>query len=157
MYARVLVGLDGSAGSWQALDRALGIARADVAKLIGLFVEVPFWNTPPVGRDVFKQVVSRTAQTRAKSAGVRLEMRFHRGYPAETIVHEAKVLVCDLIVLGHTSAAALRRLYSGSVSELVRMTAPCETMVVDGDAIRVLERPHMPMRRIFAPTIQPPQ
>jgi nucleotide-binding universal stress UspA family protein len=155
MYLRMLVGLDGSAGSWQALDRALGIARANQASLVGLYVEMPFSSTPLVGRDVFKQMIARTAQARAKSEGIRLDMRFHKGYPAETIAREATVLDCDLIVLGHTSAAALRRLYSGSVSQLVQTMAPCETMVVDGEDMRILERPRVPLRLAHRPYIQP--
>jgi nucleotide-binding universal stress UspA family protein len=146
MYARVLVGLDGSAGSWQALDRALVIARDNHAALVGLFVEMPFWNPPLIGRDVFKQMLFRTARARATSEAIRLEMRAHRGYPAETIVREAAVLGCDLIVLGHTSDSALRRLYCGSVSQLVQTMATCGTIVVDGDNVRVLEQPRVPLR-----------
>jgi nucleotide-binding universal stress UspA family protein len=140
MYTRVLVGLDGSAGSWRALNRAMGIALADHASLFGLFVEVPLWSLPPIGRDIFMQLLSRTAHGRATREGVRLEMRSHKGYPAETIVREAIVLACDLIVLGHTSDAAIRRLYYGSVSERVQQMARCKTIVVDGDQVRETER-----------------
>ncbi len=94
----------------------------------------------PEDRDYGRQV-TRLAQT-ARCSSERLEAVLANSARIEAQQEQQG----DLIVLGHTSDAALRRWYFGSISQIVQRTAPCKTIVVDGDQARVMERP-APRRR----------
>jgi nucleotide-binding universal stress UspA family protein len=130
MPTDVLVGLNGSSGSWRAFAYAVQHAKVNGARLTGLFVESPFWSPPPMGRQAFERMIVRLATTRAEYAGVPFRLRIRSGFPAHTIVAQAGVVPCDLIVLGHTGDALLCRWWSGSLSQLVQDMAPCSVVVV---------------------------
>jgi nucleotide-binding universal stress UspA family protein len=140
MYTNLLVGLDGSAGSWHAYEQAVSYAKHAGAMLIGILAESPFWAPPPMGQRAFERMIAHIAAALARQHGVPFEFHVRLDYPAHAIVAEARVLHCDLIVLGHTSDDAVRRWYAGSVSARVALTAPCDVVVVRGGDVAELDR-----------------
>jgi nucleotide-binding universal stress UspA family protein len=133
MFTTILVGLDGSAGSWHAFACATTCAKRTGAHMIGLLAESPFWTPPPMGRHAFECMVATIADAAAQRQAVAFEFHVRADYPAHAILAEARQSHCDLIVLGHTSDDAVRRLYAGSVSGLVARKAPCHVVVIRPD------------------------
>jgi nucleotide-binding universal stress UspA family protein len=129
MHHNILVGLDGSSGSSHALECALGQAARMGAHVVGLLVESPLWTAPRYGEHEFVSAVRINAEGLAGQYGVPLEFRVRHGYPAHTIAEQARILGCDLVVLGHAEDSILHRWLTASVSELVRHEAPCRVVV----------------------------
>jgi len=73
--------------------------------------------------------MERNAQRLASQHNVPFQFRVRHGYPAHTIVEQARLLGCDLVLLGHTDSTVLRRWLTGSLSELIRHDAPCRVVV----------------------------
>jgi nucleotide-binding universal stress UspA family protein len=142
MRHKVLVGLNDSLNSWQTLEEALHYAAVFKADVVGVLVETPFWSPPPMGARAFEEVVRRHAERLAREYSVSLDFRVRHGYPAHTLAEQAKLCGCDLVLLGHTDDAPLRRWWSGSLSERVRKEALCRVMVVrTGQVINLDEAP----------------
>ena len=99
MFKRILVGLDGSPGSQQALRQALELARLTGASLTALSVEekLPAYAAT-VGEveeakremDAYFAKVQATAQERARAAGVALSTALRAGHAAQTIARFAE-------------------------------------------------------------------
>lgn len=126
----VLVGLDGSAGSWNAYEEALSLAAERGERVVGVLVESPLWSPPPMGRAALEHCVRARAYQLAKRHGVPFEFRVRHGYPAHTLAQQAMVLGADLVVIGHTDHMVWRRWFTPCVSALVRHEAPCAVQVV---------------------------
>jgi nucleotide-binding universal stress UspA family protein len=139
MHHRILVGLDGSESSFHALNCALAHAQRIGGQVVGLFVESPLWTPPEIGKRAFETVLRRDAEHLAKQHNVPLEFRVRHGYPAHTIADQARLLGCELVVLGHTDETVLRRWLTGSVSQLVRYEAPCRVVVIRSGEVVELE------------------
>lgn len=52
------------------------------------------------------------------------------GHPFEQIVSHAKVLACDLIVMGSRGLSPIQEIVLGSVSDRVLRSAPCAVTIV---------------------------
>jgi len=134
MFKHILVALDGSPSSEQALKQALVLARLTSASLTALSVEekLPAYAAT-VGEvqdakqeiDAFFAKVHASAQVQARAAGVKLTTVIHAGHAARTIVHFAGEGGFDLIVLG---AGGLHGL--GSTADKVVEAAPCSVLTV---------------------------
>jgi nucleotide-binding universal stress UspA family protein len=152
MHHKVLVGLNNTASSWQALETALEYAAKFRADTVGLLVESPFWSPPPIGAAAFESTVERNARSIAIQYGVPFEFRVRHGYPAHTIVEQARVLGCDLVLLGHTDSTVLRRWLTGSLSDLIRHDAPCRVVVAGtGQVLDLDEAPPVTARAGASP------
>jgi hypothetical protein len=93
-------------------------------------VESPLWIPPPMGCYAFEAVMRAYAERLSRRFHTPVEFRVRRGFPARTIVEQARLLGCDLIVLGHASDAPVHRWLTGSTARLVRQQAPCTVLVV---------------------------
>jgi nucleotide-binding universal stress UspA family protein len=130
MRHKILVGIDDTQNSWYTLETALKYASRFGATVVGILVESPFWSPPPMGAVAFESGVRRHAERLSAEHGVTLTFLVRHGYPAHTIAEQARLLGCDLVLLGHTDDTVLRRWWSGSLSDLVRVQAPCRVLVV---------------------------
>jgi nucleotide-binding universal stress UspA family protein len=130
MHNTSLVGLDNSPGSWHAFEKTLAYAARVHARVVGLFVEAPHWRPPAAGKSAEEESVRINATRMANLQGVPFEYRVRHGYAASTIAGQARLLGCDLVVLGHAGDALLRRWLTTSVSNLVAHQAPCRVVVV---------------------------
>jgi nucleotide-binding universal stress UspA family protein len=109
-FENVLVAVDGSDGSREALDCALSLCLALDAPLTALAVEgkLPAFaatagEVDEVKRekDSFFNQVLADAQAEAERRGVEVDTQLVPGHAAEVITHYAAAHGHDLIVIGH--------------------------------------------------------
>ncbi len=136
---RILVAIDGSAGSEHALEEAikLGKSFAEPPKITVLhvdpsvaMVEPPFGVDPDErieaeGRELLKPIESALA-----ASGLEHAVILRKGDPAREICEFAKHEVCDLIVMGTRGQSLAAELLLGSVSHKVIQHAPCPVMTI---------------------------
>ncbi len=135
MQYTILVGLNSSTGSRRALEHALRYAAIIGGQVVGVLVESPLWKAPRYGKQSFESAVRINTEALARRYGVAFEFRVRRGFPARTIVAQARLLNCDLVVLGHADNSPIYRWLTASISELVRHDAPCRVVVIGTGAV----------------------
>ncbi|WP_030690454.1 universal stress protein [Streptomyces globisporus] len=137
---RVVVGIDGSPASYEALRWAVRHAR-----LIGAAVdavaahELPGaagWSAPPVDTDFdgaqAEQALADEVQTVLLGADdVRLREHVARGNPAEVLTEAAAG--AELLVVGSRGRGGFTGLLLGSVSQQCALHAPCPVVIVRTD------------------------
>jgi universal stress protein A len=121
---RVLVGVDGSEGSWRAAEFARDVARAFRAQLTLLHVIEPLPEGPLTAFDGPQSAyyaermakASRFMRELADGLGVsEAEQVIEMGRPSDVIVGEAAERDVDLIVVGSHGHGQGTRLFIGSV------------------------------------------
>ncbi|NLA38364.1 MAG: universal stress protein [Methanomicrobiales archaeon] len=146
MFKTLLVAVDGSLISRQALEEALGVARAMQASMHAVHViqtdvypaMIPGSFEPP---DIARQAVLDSlereadeilADTERQAAAVGIHITLHKrlGHPGAEITALAKELAADLTVVGSHGRGRLDRLFLGSVSSYVVDNARSTVMVV---------------------------
>lgn len=138
MHHKILVGINSSPSARHALACTMRYAGEVGAQVVGLLVETPFAKAPRYGREEFQSAVRINAERLARQYGVSFEFRTRRGYPARTIAEQARLLACDLVVLGHADDSPFHRWLTASVSDLVRHQVPCRVLVMrTGDVITI--------------------
>ncbi|MBA2849590.1 universal stress protein [Thermosulfuriphilus ammonigenes] len=137
-YTHILIPIDGSEPSLEALKQGLSLAKANQAQVTALYV-VPRGEefievfTLKSVKEAFYQEgekVLEKARKIAQEMGVSLNTRITEGRPPEEIVEVAKNLGCDLIVMGSHGHGMLGKLLIGSCTERVLAMAPCPVLVV---------------------------
>ena len=134
---RVVVGVDGSASSIEALRRAAGIAERYGATLVG----VTAWSYPDawhgyVGADWSPEqdaheIAAETAQEvfgDAKPSWYAPEIA--HGSPASVLIEATKD--ADLIVVGNRGRGGFAGLLLGSVSRSIAERAHCPVLIIRG-------------------------
>lgn len=137
MFRRILVGLDGSAGSRRALGVAVQMAATYGAELLTLSVEegLPHYaamvgevqEAQRQAAEYFAQL-QREAYDRAKQAGVELKAATTAGHAAQRLVEAAKDV--DLLVIGHSGHTGVWGHFLGTTADQVVRHAPCSVLVV---------------------------
>jgi universal stress protein A len=144
-FRRIMHASDFSPASRRAFSHAVGLARADHARLLLVHVVemvMPWVEDAYVPPQIYEQLVS-AAQTdaakrldalsrRAKAAGVRATTQLVEGSPRDAIPRAAKRAHADLLVLGTHGRTGLGKILLGSVAERVVATAPCPVLTVRG-------------------------
>ena len=146
MYQRILVPVDGSATSNQALDAAIGLAKAFKARLrlIHVVDEMAYLS----GYDQFGGYsgdlirvkesgakVLTDALAVARAAGVEADDILFDKFGerlGETVANAAKLWEADLIVVGTHGRRGLGRVILGSGAEQIIRNAPVHVLVVRG-------------------------
>ncbi|EQB21592.1 universal stress family protein [Dehalobacter sp. UNSWDHB] len=137
---KILVPVDGSAGSDKAVRFALTLAEGKDKEIILLNVQ-PSYNTPNVKRfftqeqihsyqeELSKEVFDRTLEiTNEFHIPVRTIVR--NGDPGKEICEEAKERSVDFIVMGYRGFGAVKRAILGSVATHVLHETHCPVMIV---------------------------
>jgi len=147
----IVVPIDFSPGSLEALDRACELAGA-LGAVLHLVTALGPAGELPLTQGVVEEL-SREHRHGLESLAVE-----HRGQaafgppiveaadPRDLILDAARRLEADLIVMGTHGRTGVGRLLLGSVAEDVVRAAPCPVLVV---------RSGLPPRRAQAPTAQP--
>lgn len=141
---RILVPVDFSPTSLQAVDYAVALSKQFGAELHLLAVVEPMYPLMPDYAGVQSAAVGQVIEENraAAQAGLaRLEKRYARrvhrlrvqvtvGRPFEAIGQYARRAKADLIVMATHGRTGVAHLFAGSVAERVVRTAPCPVLTV---------------------------
>jgi nucleotide-binding universal stress UspA family protein len=136
---KILVATDFSAGSDEALDRAIEVARPggaaiELLHVLELAEEFPFGATPvdadygAVYARIDRQLAERADRVRA--AGVACEAKIVEGTAVGEITQRGRGIGADLIVVGTHGRTGLAHIVLGSVAERVVRRASCPVLTV---------------------------
>lgn len=141
MFSKIVVALDGSQCSEQALEVALKLAESEGAQLAVCSVVDPVMivgtapQAPAMGQviqdmeaDARRLVADAVAK--AQQAGLTASGETRCGVPAHQILTFAKQSGADAIVMGTHGRGGLKRLLMGSVAETVLHESPVPVVVV---------------------------
>jgi nucleotide-binding universal stress UspA family protein len=138
VYNKVLVPFDGSAGSWNALRKALLLASEHGAQIAALsivdqlprFAAVVGEVTEEIARqkDYFAEIQTQATDL-ARQQGIELKTETQIGHAAESIVKYAHENGFDLIVIGHSGHSGIWGTLLGSTSGRVVNHAQCDVLV----------------------------
>ena len=138
MFKKILVAVDGSEGNKVAVDLAIDMIKVTDGTLTAICVfDIGTYGV--IGQSVAtgaeQELIDSTfntaleyVRTRAKEAGVTLNVKTVSGRPAESIVAES--VNHDLVVAGSLGRTGLKRALVGSVAETVVRLAHCPVLVV---------------------------
>ncbi len=144
---RILVPIDGSEHSDNALEFAIDLARKYSAEIYLVhvisraytyFPMAPNWEFCPESFYMIRESeddnenILLSALTKVGEAGIRSFAWMEYGQPAEKIVQIAREEGFDLIVMGDEDIGAIARFFLGSVSGKVSRHAPCPVLIVKG-------------------------
>jgi nucleotide-binding universal stress UspA family protein len=143
MKSRIVVGVDGSPESVEALRYAVDEARLHEATLVVVAaysypyatLVVPLGPEPPVPEEWKRDVVARIDRaleslrgSGVELAGLEIEIEAVEGQPAAVLLEAAKD--ADLLVLGARGLGGFRGMLLGSVSQQCVQHARCPVLIV---------------------------
>ncbi|MCM3692103.1 universal stress protein [Neobacillus niacini] len=139
-YDHILVAIDGSQESENALEKSIEIAKRNNAKLLlahvidtRSFLLIDNYD-PDIAERANKLAIDMLEkyQTQAIESGVvHVQYEIEYGSPKVKIPKEiAKKHNIDLIVCGATGMNAVERFLIGSVSEHITRYSPCDVLIV---------------------------
>jgi len=124
-YQRILVATDFSDASRLAMEWALEFARVSGARIDLIHVLTLHGGDPARVEEEMPRAVPEEAEGHVDSR------RVERAISAEIgIVHAARDLHADLVVLGTHGRTGLSHVFLGSVAERVVQLAPCPVLTV---------------------------
>lgn len=138
-FGRILIAVDGSATSFDAARTGFDLAVALSAQVATIYaVEPPVSYSGEIGipGDELLQVASVDDEDvieplrRAVHVPEGTPHLVRVGHPADVILHAARDLPADLIVIGSHGRSGLGRVFLGSVAESVVRRASCPVLVV---------------------------
>ena len=144
MFARIVVGTDGSETAKQAVREATELAKQTGASLdiVSAFDPVPASRLREerlqAPSDIEHQVnpsedVDATlaeAKEQVEGAGVQVRTFARQGEPADAILDVAEEEKADLIIVGNKGMTGAKRFLLGSVPNKVSHHAPCSVLIV---------------------------
>jgi len=154
MFEKILVPLDGSDHSAQALEKAVQIAKKFSGKVTLIYAysvsmqpiilpepttlsspTIPILTAAEISRVVEAarttgERILKDGEAKAKTEGVAVKAMLVEGHAVQEIVRTAKEDNFDLIVMGARGVSHIRSLLLGSVSDGVIHHALCPVLVV---------------------------
>ncbi|MDR0299018.1 MAG: universal stress protein [Streptococcaceae bacterium] len=140
IYNKILVGLDGSAESLKAFDRAITVAKLNNAELIlvnvielrsfqaiNIYDSVSEKNHEDGAKILLEQFADEAKQAGVKQVTTLLEYGSPRVMMATKI---PKKLGIDLIIVGATGMSYLERIVIGSTTSYIIAHSSCDTLIV---------------------------
>lgn len=140
-YRKILVAVDGSEASKNALRQTFKLAHDEQKWIMVLSITPPyrgdleFISIDDVQAQVRKQGerILSEAQKIAEAEGVEINTRLEEGEPFEKIIEVAEEESCDLIVMGRRGMTRIERALMGSVTAKVIGHFSGRTLVVPRD------------------------
>ena len=143
MYDRILIGIDGSEVSLQALEQAVDLAQQLGSEITVVSVinemKMPFsaefglWareSHDNLIRKVLENLNSSILKIRENHPDMKVEARIEEGRPAKKITEIADTEGFDLIVIGRRGNGLVDHLIMGSVSSEVVRTSSSPVLIV---------------------------
>ncbi|WP_028845847.1 universal stress protein [Thermodesulfatator atlanticus] len=137
-YKHLLVPIDGSDIGFKAIEQAADLAKQYNAKMTILFVIpkggefVDLFNIKTVTK-AFEEEAKKFFEKARKittEKNISPSFRIAEGKPYEKIIEVAKLLGCDLIIMGSHGRGSIEKFFIGSCTERVLKEAPCPVLVV---------------------------
>ena len=149
-FRTIVVAVDFSDSTPEALEAALGLAAAEAGNHIHLLHVVPdavppLWTDDPTPVDLgpVEQAWTDAAIKQLTALAVSLALdpallttAVVVGAPANEIVHYAEAHHADVVVLGSHGHGLVRRFLLGSVADKIVRQAPCAVLVVPHRTLR---------------------
>ncbi len=138
MYKKILHGLDGSEGSFKALDKAIELAKLYNAELHTLSVEELPRYAETIGEiveeqeaanGIFKDALGR-ASALAEKNGLKIKSHVVIGHEVKSFIEFIKYHNFDLLVIGFMGHSALYDRVMGSTCQSLVRLALCSVLVV---------------------------
>lgn len=138
--ATIVVGLDGSADSHEAVHWAAALARSLDAEVVAVHALGLLDQLEPGGPVVATQPHRAEIAERARgawaeplsTAGVRHRVVLQDGSPVDVVLDVAQQVAADLIVLGSRGVGGAPALLLGSTSTQIAQRAACPVTIVPG-------------------------
>ncbi len=147
MLKKILVPVDGSFTSFQALKYAVQLGQTFDSEIVVLHVTDPYDLSPlidlkaiviptseqsPEEKKRASEVALAIAQKIAAEAAYK-NIAFEKAIdndPAERIINQAQEIAADAIVMGNRGLGTAKAFFLGSVSAKVVSSAPCPVFIV---------------------------
>jgi nucleotide-binding universal stress UspA family protein len=144
MFKKILIPVDGSEGSWRALEQAVVLGEKFESTIIVANVIQPYNNaallaipldhsTVQQGNSELEKIgdkVLEMAQEKMANYPHAVEYSLEVGHPSERIIALAKKTECDAIVLGSRGLSGIAEFFLGSVSSKVAQYASVPVLIV---------------------------
>jgi nucleotide-binding universal stress UspA family protein len=144
MFKKILIPVDGSEGSWRALEQAVVLGEKFESTIIVANVIQPYNNaallaipldhsTVQQGNSELEKIgdkVLEMAQEKMANYPHAVEYSLEVGHPSERIIALAKKVECDAIVLGSRGLSGIAEFFLGSVSSKVAQYASVPVLIV---------------------------
>ncbi|MCQ2372792.1 MAG: universal stress protein [Phascolarctobacterium sp.] len=143
MFKKILIPVDGSTSSFDALDLGIELANSLKADIVVMTVvqttSVQGWSVDPDIKTKSDNVTDEMkmaahildmAKIKAQKADGKVEAYNKLGYPSDTIVETAKATGCDCIVIGSRGLSGIQHILLGSVSEKVAQLSNIPVLIV---------------------------
>ena len=143
LFEKILVAIDGSEHSINALEKAIQIAEKHEGKitllhaytpsLVALPKEYVLIETTPERVDLSGEIgasILADAKATAETGGVQVETLLKLGQPVEMIIEASDNGRFDLIVMGARGLSPIKEMLLGSVSHGVASHARCPVLIV---------------------------
>ncbi|SDX91161.1 universal stress protein [Halopenitus persicus] len=146
MARHILVPLDGSAASWNALEFAIDhhpeatITAVHVVSVVSETEATPVGMAPVHVEEVYEAAEEHAAsllsdaEELAAERGTDVETEHVRGRPTDAILDYVEAEDVDQIIMGSHGHSGLKRVVIGSVAERVTRHAPVPVTIVRADA-----------------------
>ena len=144
MFKHIVVPIDGSDFSLQAVDLAASLAKEQGAKctvftVVDIIPAAALAAATPDLVNAWLKTLEDQAQLavdaavgRMRTAGVEANAEVAKGFPPDIVLEVAARHRADLIVMGSHGRSGLRRLFLGSVAESVLRSSPIPVLIVRG-------------------------
>ncbi|PVX24286.1 MAG: universal stress protein [Candidatus Bathyarchaeum sp.] len=138
VFEKILVPLDGSEHSLQALEKAIQIAKRFDGEIVLLHMySITVFKLTPLQINEYVLELRKAGEKilaegnkMAYAEGVPVETLLKEGHIVEGIVEVARDGNFDLIVMGARGLSTLKELFLGSVSHGVTLHAQCPVLIV---------------------------
>jgi nucleotide-binding universal stress UspA family protein len=144
MFARIVVGTDGSETAKRAVHEATELAKQTGASLgvVSAFdpvpgsrlreerLEAPSDIEHAVNPREDVDAILREAAAEVEQAGVKVNTYARQGEPADAILDVAEEQNADLIIVGNKGMTGAKRFLLGSVPNKVSHHAPCSVLII---------------------------
>lgn len=144
MFKKILVPVDGSEGSWRALEHAIALGEKFESEIDVINVIQPYNNVAllavPLDQSTYRQnnsemekigdKVLEMAEEKMANYPHKVEYSIELGHPSERIIAFAKNAQCDAIVLGSRGLSGIAEFFLGSVSSKVAQYAGVPVLIV---------------------------
>lgn len=140
MFRKILVGFDGSQGSWKALRLALTLARLNPGSevwALSVLEGLPHlpelvdeFNEERERQSVALKSLQREACAVAEGEGLSLKVQSVAGHAAQAVVRFAEGGGFDLLVVGHSGHSGVWGTFLGGTAEKIVRHATCSVLVV---------------------------